>query len=135
MNAQLDTPGSSRLRHLSPGMFPGTERMVYLDAAARGLMSVDTRDAIDAYLDGRVHQGGDKPAMFATLERARARFADLVNASADEVAITKNVSEGLNAVGMALPWSSGDEIVLCSALEHPEQRLPVAPPRAPCRAR
>ena len=104
--------------------FPGTERMVYFDAAARGLLSVDTRAAVDEFLDGRVYRGGDKPGMFATLERARSRFATLVNACDDEVAITKNVSEGLNAVGMALPWRAGDEIVLCSTLEHPNNVYP-----------
>jgi cysteine desulfurase/selenocysteine lyase len=126
MNARLEpvrTPGTPHFDQFRRS-FPGTERMVYCDAAARGLMSMHTRAAIDAYLDGRVHQGGDKAGMFDTLERARARFAQLVNASPDEVAITKNVSEGLNAVGMALPWARGDEIVLCSALEHPNNVYP-----------
>ena len=104
--------------------FPGTDSMTYFDVAARGLMSRDTRAAIDAYLDESLFRGGDKAQMFETLERARSRFAALINASPDEVAITKNVSEGLNAVGIALPWAAGDEIVMCSTLEHPNNVYP-----------
>jgi len=104
--------------------FPGTRGAVYFDVAARGLISRTTRTAIDRFLDDRLMVGGDKPQMFETLEGARSNFADLVNASPDEVAMTKNVSEGLNAVGMSLPWQSGDEIVLCSFLEHPNNVYP-----------
>ena len=106
------------------GEFPGTERAVYFDAAARGLISRRTRAAIDGFLDDRLLRGGDKPAMFATLERARARFAELINAAPGDVAITKNVSDGLNAAGMALPWQAGDEVLLCSSLEHPNNVYP-----------
>jgi cysteine desulfurase/selenocysteine lyase len=68
----------------------------------------------------------DKPAMFATVERARQRFAGLINAQASEIAITKNVSEGLNIIGAALPWRAGDNVVLCRELEHPNNIFPWA---------
>jgi cysteine desulfurase / selenocysteine lyase len=35
------------------------------------------------------------------------------------VALTKNVSEGLNIVAASMPWQAGDNVVLCPALEHP----------------
>jgi selenocysteine lyase/cysteine desulfurase len=53
------------------------------------------------------------------VECARERFARLVNARPNEIAITKNVSEGLNIIGSALPWRAGDNVVLCRELEHP----------------
>jgi len=62
--------------------------------------------------------------MFDTLERCRAQFAALINATPDEIAIIKNISEGLCSVGLALPWQSGDNIVLCSTLEHPNNIYP-----------
>ncbi len=37
----------------------------------------------------------------------------------DEIAFTKNVSEGLNMVATALPWQAGDNVVVCPELEHP----------------
>ena len=64
--------------------------------------------------------------MFATVERARERFAGLINARAEEIAITKNMSEGLNIIAAALPWRAGDNVVLCRQLEHPNNIFPWA---------
>jgi selenocysteine lyase/cysteine desulfurase len=99
--------------------FPGTERWAYLDVAARGLLPRPTRDAVDRYLDTLMNDGGDKAEMFKVLESARSRFAALIGADPDEVAITKNVSEGLNIIATAYPWQSGDKVVICLDREHP----------------
>ncbi|TCT06773.1 aminotransferase class V-fold PLP-dependent enzyme [Aquabacter spiritensis] len=104
--------------------FPGTERHIYLDVAARGLISVGVRGAIDSYLDHRMMEGGDKAWMFSLAEESRQRFAGLIGADADEVSLTKNVSEGINAFGTALPWQAGDNVVVCQALEHPANIFP-----------
>lgn len=104
--------------------YPGTERWAYLDVAARGLISVGVRRAIDGYLDHRMMEGGDKAWMFAVAEESRRLFADLIGAEVDEVSLTKNVSEGINAFGTALPWKAGDNVVVCQALEHPANIFP-----------
>lgn len=99
--------------------FPGTERWAYFDVAARALLPQPTRDAVDAYLDALMADGGNKAAMFAVVDSARTRFAKLIGASADEIAITKNVSEGINMVATAFPWKAGDRVILCADREHP----------------
>lgn len=104
--------------------YPGTERWVYLDVAARGLISVGVRSAIDALLDHRMMEGGDKAWMFSLAEDSRSRFAALIGADADEISLTKNISEGINAFGNALPWRAGDNVVVCQALEHPANIFP-----------
>jgi len=104
--------------------FPGTEKSTYMNTAARGLMMRESRTAIDAMLDARLYDGGDKPAMFDAVEGARSRFAELINADNHDIAITKNVSEGLNAVIAAMDWRAGDNVVLCLDLEHPNNVYP-----------
>jgi cysteine desulfurase / selenocysteine lyase len=104
--------------------FPGLAGGPYLDTAARGLLPRSAHAAITASLESMLLGTSDKPAMFATVERARERFADLINARANEIAITKNVSEGLNIIGAALPWCAGDNVVLCRELEHPNNIFP-----------
>jgi cysteine desulfurase/selenocysteine lyase len=99
--------------------FPGADGCVYMDVAARGLLPGEARRALDAHLDARLAGSADKATMFETVERARSRFADLINATPDEIALTKNVSEGLNIVAAAMPWAEGDNVVLCPELEHP----------------
>jgi cysteine desulfurase/selenocysteine lyase len=99
--------------------FPATEHFTYMDVAARGVISRGVRVALDAHLDGRMLGSAQKEDYFALVERSRSRFAQLINAHPDEVALTKNVSEGLNIVAAGIPWQAGDNVVLCPELEHP----------------
>jgi selenocysteine lyase/cysteine desulfurase len=100
-------------------LFPGATRQTYLDVAVCGLISQPVREAIDRYLDDRMFGRVDKQALQATVERARAQLAALIGGHPDDVAITKNVSEGLNLFAASLPWQPGDNVVLCPGLEHP----------------
>lgn len=99
--------------------FPGTQKYIYFETSARGLMPVGAREAALRYLDGRIYEGGDKTSMIDAVERVRGKFAQLIGAGADEIAIVKNVSEGINAIVTAFPWQRGDNAVLCSDIEHP----------------
>ena len=100
-------------------LFPGASEQAYFDISARALVPEPVRAAVADHLRTRMLRGGDKDGMRAVVERTRALFAALIGARADEVAITKNVSEGLNLFGASLPWKAGDNVVLCPALEHP----------------
>lgn len=100
--------------------FPALERWTYMDISGRSVLSREVRAAIDAHLDDRMYNGAaDKALYFDMVERARGRFAQLIGANADEVTYTKNISEGLNAIATAFDWRSGDNVVLCPELEHP----------------
>jgi cysteine desulfurase/selenocysteine lyase len=115
---QADPDASGRMAEFRR-RFAGAEKWIYFDVAGRGLISRDTRAAIDRHLDAREYDGGDKQAMFDAVETARCRFAALVNASAEEVAFVRNVSDGLNAAAAAFDWRPGDNVVLCGEVEHP----------------
>jgi cysteine desulfurase / selenocysteine lyase len=104
--------------------FPALERWTYMDISGRSVLSREVRAAIDAHLDERMMNGGDKAEFFALTERARARFAQLVGAEADEIAYAKNISDGLNMIATGLDWHSGDNVVLCPELEHPNNVYP-----------
>jgi cysteine desulfurase/selenocysteine lyase len=100
-------------------LFPGVEEQVYLDASLRGLVPRSVIEAAHAHLDERLHGTGEKAAFQESVERTRTLLAGLLGAAADEVAITKNVSEALNIFASSLPWQPGDNVVLCTELEHP----------------
>ncbi len=53
----------------------------------------------------------------------RERFARLLNAQADDIALLKNTTEGLSVVAQGLPWKAGDNIVIPDC-EFPSNRLP-----------
>ena len=104
--------------------FPGASGSTYFDTASRGLVPSEAKVAIDAEIDHRIRGDIEKPKMFATIERVRNHYAKLINASPDEIAFTKNVSEGLNIVAAGTSWKSGDNVVLCPELEHPSNIYP-----------
>jgi cysteine desulfurase/selenocysteine lyase len=99
--------------------FPGTDNWIYFETSARGLMPVGARDAVACYLDDRIYEGGAKKTMLDVIERVRGKFAKLIGAEPDEIAIVKNVSEGINAIVTSLPWQRGENAVLCADIEHP----------------
>ena len=100
-------------------LFSGAVDKVYLNIAETTLIPQPTADAARAYIDGALSGTGDKAAHRASVERCRETLATLIGADPDEVAITKNVSEGLNLFASSLEWKAGDNVVLCPEIEHP----------------
>ena len=56
-------------------MFPGVQNGEYMDVAARGLLPLRSRDAVDKILDQRINGSMDKPKMFKLIEDTRKRYA------------------------------------------------------------
>lgn len=99
--------------------FPGMQKCTYIDLGGRTLLSTEVYAAIDAHLKDMMYGRIDKDALFAKTEETRGRFAELINAAPDEITFTKNISEGLNIVASSLSWKSGDNVIVCPELEHP----------------
>ncbi|WP_178372384.1 aminotransferase class V-fold PLP-dependent enzyme [Pollutimonas bauzanensis] len=100
-------------------LFPVTRELVYLDLGGRAPLATPVRAALDAYLDDCMYGRIDKSVLFETTEKVRDQFAALINCHPDEVTYTKNTSEGLNMVCTAMQWRSGDNVIICPELEHP----------------
>jgi isopenicillin-N epimerase len=56
-------------------------------------------------------------------EGARVDMAALLGASTNEIALTRNVSEGINMVATGIDWEPGDEVIITDE-EHPAGSLP-----------
>ena len=105
-------------------LFPGTQGRTYLSTCTRGLLPVPAREALDAHLDGLANGTTDKDALFSCIDRTRASFARMIRCDTDEVAFTKNVSEGLNIIAASIDWQQGDNVVVCLDVEHPNNVYP-----------
>ena len=105
-------------------LFPGAARRPYFDVAVRSLLAAPVRAAVDRFLDAAMEGRPDKESLFGVVERGRERFARWIGAEADEVAWTRNVTDGLNLFLGSLDWRAGDEVVFCPELEHPANVLP-----------
>jgi cysteine desulfurase / selenocysteine lyase len=92
--------------------FPITRELVYLNHAAVSPLCRPAAEAMKHLVDdccsyGSLHYDAWLEA-YAGLRRAAAK---LINASADEIAIVKNTSEGINVVAWGLQWKPGDRVV------------------------
>lgn len=124
MDETSHSPAPNSLRDDLSLVFPGARESTYLSTCARGLLPVPAREAIEAHLSGLEIGRTDKAALFDAIERTRAQFAQLIHCAPDEVAFTKNVSEGLNIVAASLDWRPGDNVVVCLSMEHPNNVYP-----------
>ncbi len=99
--------------------FPAVEDKVYFDIALRGLIPEQVAEVAHKHVEESLVGLANKEALRVSVERSREGLARLIGAEPNEVAITKNVSEGLNLFASSLPWKPGDNVVFCPEVEHP----------------
>lgn len=99
--------------------FPGVQKWIYFETSAWGLVPRAAQHALSHCLDLQIDGDFDKDMAGEAIEHVRSKFATLVHAEPDEIAIVKNVSEGVNAVVASLLWRAGDNAVICSDVDHP----------------
>jgi len=93
--------------------FPHTQETIYLNHAATGPLSRRAMDAMQEHLQAR-HAGviDNFEEVLPLLEDTRARFAALIGASAERVALMPNTSYALNVLAEGYPWAPGDRIAM-----------------------
>jgi selenocysteine lyase/cysteine desulfurase len=99
-------------------------RNPYLDVSARGPLPLAARRAAEALLLQRAEGSVRKDDWLALAERTRAKAAQLLRVAPEDVAFTKNTSEGLNLVGAALHPGKGERIIVAPTVEHPNNVFP-----------
>lgn len=108
--------------------FPVLERLSYLNAGSIGPIPREAAEAARRELDDQLEHGRGGKATFdraaELAERLRARIAAVMNADADEIALTGATTDGVNAVLAGLDLGAGDE-VLTSNEEHPGLLAPL----------
>ena len=98
--------------------FPATKRMLYLDSAHQTPMPNCVRSALNEFLAEGNEMAGPKAMWMKRVETAREKVAGLLNASPEEIAFTKNTSEGLNIAANAVPLKAGDSVLMLEG-DHP----------------
>lgn len=99
-------------------LFPATENMLYLDAAYQTPLSVPVRAELEAFYESALNAAGPKEKWLERVDEVRARLAHFLGASPDEIAFTKNTSEGLNICSNGSRWEPGDNVLLAEE-DHP----------------
>jgi len=92
--------------------FPVTGQLIYLNHAAVAPLCRPAAEAMKGLADDACRFGSlhyDKwMESYSGLRHAAAR---LIHASAEEIAIVKNTSEGVATVALGLDWKAGDRVI------------------------
>ena len=99
--------------------FPIFQKKTYLNSCSQGALSIDVQLAYAQYLRDWEELGSPWELWVDKLEAVRHAFAGLVNAEADEVAVTASVSHGVSALASALDFSGKRNKVVVSDFEFP----------------
>lgn len=105
-------PYLADLKTLRREQFPVAEHYIYLNHAALGPLPRRTADVVAEFAaDFRDHGSIAEAAWMPVVERTRRLIADLIHTGPEDIAFTKNTSQGLNIVAASIPWQPGDTIV------------------------
>ena len=92
--------------------FPVTERFTYLNHAALGPLPRRTAHAMAALTNDFRDTGALAYDHWgSTVDRTRSLIAQMLHVDSDEIAFTKNTSQGLSIVAAGVPWQPGDVVV------------------------
>jgi L-cysteine/cystine lyase len=100
---------------------PAVERTVYLNAGTNGPLPVAAHEALVEAARAELERGrigtGIYESLTAGWKQLRAQIAAIFGADADEIALMRSTTEGLNVALFGLDWNRGDEVITAN-LEH-----------------
>lgn len=95
------------------GLFPITERLVYLNHAAVSPLSTGIQQALAKQVSEQVVRGGLAEDLWnRRAEQARKQAAQLLRCKPAEIAFVGNTSHGLNLFAHGIKWRRGDNVVV-----------------------
>jgi selenocysteine lyase/cysteine desulfurase len=92
--------------------FPVLANKIYLNSCSQGALSDAVEDGVREYVASWHEHGSPWDIWVAQYEAARAQFAGLIGATADEVAVLPYASAGINSVASALNFEQRKKVVL-----------------------
>lgn len=109
---------------LPRSQFAVTDRYIYLNHAATGILPQRTRDALGAFIDAQATEGVVGVARYEMkMPSYRERVAQFIGATSDEIGVLRNTSDGANVVALGLDWQPGDRVILPNN-EFPANAIP-----------
>ncbi len=106
--------------------FPILQEVTYLNTGTYGLMPEPALAAyLEATADFKRSGVACKRNLGAAINEARGRVAALLGAEADEIAFTRNATDGVNLCLAGFDWQPDDEIITTDE-EHPAIAHPLA---------
>ena len=87
-------------------------RKIYLNSCSQGPLSDAVQAGLENFISSWHEQGSPWELWVNRYEEARTAFAQLINASPDEVAIVTSASAGINSIASALSFQERNKVVM-----------------------
>jgi len=100
-------------------LFPILENTVQLSSCSQSAMSLPVKRAIDDYLAVWTTRGADWGYWMGQVALARAEFARMIHADADDVAVLGSVSDAASSIASALRFEGGRDGIVTGSLDFP----------------
>lgn len=115
-------PEDERFWKFLRGQFPLTEERAYMNTGGLGASPYEVIDAVKAKMDEleKIAETGHSAEIWKEVKTAASQ---LLGCDADELAFTRNATEGINIVCNGLPLKSGDEVITTTH-EHVGNAIP-----------
>ncbi len=101
------------------GRFPLLDKVVYTASCSQGALSTEVRAAYEQYMTDWDEKGAPWQLWVERSESARSRFARLLNADTDEIAVTTSVSAGVSSLLSGLKVLGDRNKIVMSDFEFP----------------
>jgi selenocysteine lyase/cysteine desulfurase len=98
--------------------FPVGDDPCYMNNGTMGISPYAVADAVRADMED-----ADRKGRYGGWDDVRPEIARFINAAPEEIALTHNVTEGINVVASGLPLTRGDEVILTDH-EHAGNAIP-----------
>jgi cysteine desulfurase/selenocysteine lyase len=107
---------------------PALANVIYLNTGTFGPMPRPVASELIHIYKQIEKYGSFTPAVFfdtlvVGYEATRAKIATLLHVQADEIALTRNITDGINIIVHGFDWRSGDEVIITDQ-EHPSGTMP-----------
>lgn len=100
-------------------LFPILDNVIQLSSCSQSALSLPVKQAIDEYLDVWVRRGADWGYWMDQVALARAEFARMIHADADDVAVLGSVSDAASTIASAIRFEGDRRDIVTTTLDFP----------------
>lgn len=100
-------------------LFPALSDYVYLSSCSQSALAIPVSKAIDEYNNNLLLSGDNWNQAIKRMEETRKKFAELIGAEPDEIAILTSVSDTISSVATGLPYQKGKNKIVITDIDFP----------------
>ncbi|MDE3839106.1 aminotransferase [Bacillus methanolicus] len=100
-------------------LFPTLSTHVHLASCSQGALAQPVSKAIEEYHNGLLLSGSNWDEAIEKVEETRKKFAELIGAETDEIAVLSSVSDAISAIATSLPYQKEKNKIVFTDIDFP----------------